>query len=288
MPETTAAPLVPTRSAAKVVVVVLFAAVFALRWLTDDVADATSLLYVLPIALSAAVFGRRAGVGAALVANGLLTVWIVATAADNTVLGWITRSTTMLVLGDLLGVTVDRLRTSERRLSEAAALARLCWWEWDARADRLRTSCDDPLDDVASDTLVTAARSALVTAVEDDVPVEGSDGRRRWLHVRAERVGVERVRGTAQDVTERREAGDVRRELAVAVARHRDAIEINDSVVQALAAAKWALEVGNVERGLDAVSDAFGTAQQLVADLLGDSVQPSGDLLRSEPRLPSA
>jgi hypothetical protein len=91
-----------------------------------------------------------------------------------------------------------------------------------------------------------------------------------------------------QDVTERREAGDVRRELAVAVARHRDAIEINDSVVQALAAAKWALEVGNVERGLDAVSDAFGTAQQLVADLLGDSVQPSGDLLRSEPRLPSA
>jgi PAS domain-containing protein len=288
MPETTAAPLVPTRSAAKVVVVVLFAAVFALRWLTDDVADATSLLYVLPIALSAAVFGRRAGVGAALVAIGLLTVWIVATAADITVLGWITRSTTMLVLGDLLGVTVDRLRTSERRLSEAAALARLCWWEWDARADRLRTSCDDPLDDVASDTLVTAARSALVTPVEDDVPVEESDGRRRWLHVRAERVGVERVRGTVQDVTERREAGDVRRELAVAVARHRDAIEINDSVVQALAAAKWALEVGNVERGLDAVSDAFGTAQQLVADLLGDSVQPSGDLLRSEPRLPSA
>lgn len=268
--------------------VVLFAAVFALRWLTNDVADATSLLYVLPIALSAAVFGRRAGVGAAIVAIGLLTVWIVATDADITLLGWITRSTTMLVLGDLLGVTVDRLRASERRLSEAAALARLCWWEWDSGSDRLRTSCDEPLDDAASDTLVAAARGALVTRVEDDVFVEGSDGRRRWLHVRASRVGVDRVRGSVQDVTERREAGDVRRELAVAVARHRDAIEINDSVVQALAAAKWALEVGNVERGLDAVSDAFGTAQQLVADLLGDSVQPSSDLLRSEPRLPSA
>jgi hypothetical protein len=194
----------------------------------------------------------------------------------------------MLVLGDLLGVTVDRLRTSERRLSEAAALARLCWWEWDGASDRLRTSCDVPLDDAATDTLIAAARGALVAAVEDDVPVEGSDGRRCWLHVRAERVGVDRVRGTVQDVTERREAGDVRRELAVAVARHRDAIEINDSVVQALAAAKWALEVGNVERGLDAVSEAIGTAQQLVADLLGDSVQPPDDLLRSDPRLPSA
>jgi hypothetical protein len=72
------------------------------------------------------------------------------------------------------------------------------------------------------------------------------------------------------------------------VARHRDAIEINDSVVQALVAAKWALEVGNVERGLDAVSDALGTAQQLVADLLGDSVQPSDAQFRSQPRLPSA
>jgi hypothetical protein len=287
MPETTLAPLVPSRRAAKVVVVVLFAAVFALRWLTDDVADATSLLYVLPIALSAAVFGRRAGVAAAVVAIGLLTVWIAATSADITLLGWITRSTTMLVLGDLLGVTVDRLRTSERRLSEAAALARLCWWEWDGASDRLRTSCDVPLDEAATDTLVAAARGALVTAVEDDVPVEASDGRRCWLHVRAERVGVDHVRGTVQDVTERREAGEVRRELAVAVARHRDAIEINDSVVQALTAAKWALEVGNVERGLDAVSDAIGTAQQLVADLLGDSVQPSDDRLRSDPRLPS-
>jgi hypothetical protein len=288
MPETTAAPLVPTRSAAKAVVVVLFAAVFALRWLTDDVADATSLLYVLPIALSAAVFGRRAGVSAAVVAIGLLTAWIVASGADITLLGWVTRSTTMLVLGDLLGVTVNRLRASERRLSEATVLARLCWWEWDAASDALRASCDDPLDDAARDTLVSAARGALVTPIEDDVPVPTTDGRRRWLHVRAERVGVDRVRGTAQDVTDRREAGEVRRELAVAVARHRDAIEINDSVVQALAAAKWALEVGNVERGLDAVSDALGTAQQLVADLLGDSVQPPSELLRSQPRLPSA
>lgn len=286
MPETTAAPLVPTRNAAKAVVVVLFAAVFALRWLTDDVADATSLLYVLPIALSAAVFGRRAGVGAAVVAIALLTVWVAASGADITLLGWITRSTTMLVLGGLLGVTVDRLRASERRLSEAAAAARLSWWDWDGA--RLRTSSAGPLDHASRDTLITAARAALVTPVEDDVPVVGADGRRRWLHVRASRAGVARVRGTVQDVTEGREAGDIRRDLGVAVARHRDAIEINDSVVQALAAAKWALEVGNVQRGLDAVSDALATAQKLVADLLGDDVQPPAGRLRSAPRLPSA
>lgn len=184
------APLVPTQRAAVGLVTALFAVVYVLRWLTDDVADATSLLYVLPIALSAVVFGRRGGLTAAAVAIGLLTSWIAMSGAHVTVLGWITRSTTMLVLGGLLGVAVDRLRATEA----------------------------------------------------------------------------------------------VHRDLGIAVARHRDAVEINDSIVQALVVAKWALEGGKVENGLDAVSDALTTAQHLVRDLLADEVQPAHDLLRSEPR----
>jgi hypothetical protein len=186
----TTAPLVPTQRAAAVLVAAMFVAVYALRWITEDVADATSLLYVLPVALAASVFGRRAGIAAALVAVALLTSWILLSGADVTLLGWMTRSTTMFVLGHLLGTTVDRLRA-----------------------------------------------------------VEG-----------------------------------VRHRLGLAVARHRDAVEINDSIVQALVAAKWSLERGDVEGGLDGVSDALATAQQLVQEMLTDDVQPAGDVLRSEPR----
>ncbi|MBI4885339.1 MAG: hypothetical protein HY826_14925 [Actinobacteria bacterium] len=49
----------------------------------------------------------------------------------------------------------------------------------------------------------------------------------------------------------------------------RDAAEINDSVVQGLAATKWLLEAGEVERAITILSDTTLTAQQLVTRVLG-------------------
>ena len=47
---------------------------------------------------------------------------------------------------------------------------------------------------------------------------------------------------------------------------HRQAIEINDSLVQQLAAAKWSFEAGHTDAGLEALTSAVHEAQQLVSD----------------------
>jgi hypothetical protein len=49
----------------------------------------------------------------------------------------------------------------------------------------------------------------------------------------------------------------------------REAAEINDDIVQRLAAAKWLLEAGNTDRGLEAVADTMVAAQALVSRMLG-------------------
>ena len=46
--------------------------------------------------------------------------------------------------------------------------------------------------------------------------------------------------------------------------------EINDSVVQGLAAAKWTLEGGGHDRGIDLLTATMQVAEALVADLLAD------------------
>lgn len=71
------------------------------------------------------------------------------------------------------------------------------------------------------------------------------------------------------DATDRvRRADDERRAIAVAAERHRDAVEINDSVVQGMAAAKWSLEAGDLDGGLRTLGETMRTARALVSDLL--------------------
>lgn len=72
-------------------------------------------------------------------------------------------------------------------------------------------------------------------------------------------------------------AEDERRRFESAAQRHREAVEINDSIVQGLAAAKWSLEAGRIERGLDVINQTLGSAQAMVSDLLRDAeMQPGG------------
>lgn len=59
-----------------------------------------------------------------------------------------------------------------------------------------------------------------------------------------------------------------RRHLAAAALLHREAIEINDSLIQGMAAAKWSLEGGSVEVGLRALDDTMTRAHHLVSDLI--------------------
>ena len=75
--------------------------------------------------------------------------------------------------------------------------------------------------------------------------------------------------GDAVDRLRRSEAE--RHRLEAVAQRHRDAVEFNDSVVQGLSAAKWALEAGREERGLKIITETLDAAQELISGLLRDA-----------------
>jgi PAS domain S-box-containing protein len=90
----------------------------------------------------------------------------------------------------------------------------------------------------------------------------------------------------ARDLSERRhfeKALEEERERQVVLAR-KQALELNDEVVQGLAAAKLAIEMGELEEGLRSVTATLERARTLVSRLLdehqdGGVVRP-GDLVR--------
>lgn len=80
--------------------------------------------------------------------------------------------------------------------------------------------------------------------------------------------------GDAADRLQKSE--DEKRGLAMAAQRQREAAELNDTIVQGLAAAKWSLEAGQHERGLEIVSETLATAQEHVSRLLKAADDASG------------
>jgi hypothetical protein len=90
-----------------------------------------------------------------------------------------------------------------------------------------------------------------------------------WKHVEVER--------------ERAEESAVR--LHDRVVRHREAIQINDTLVQGLVTAKYAAQIGDSQRAADAVERTLALAKHLVSELMAgesDMFQPGG-LRRGEP-----
>jgi hypothetical protein len=80
-----------------------------------------------------------------------------------------------------------------------------------------------------------------------------------------------------------REASRVERRAMEVALLQREAAEINDRVLQQMAAAKWLLESGRVDEGIELLEATMSIAQQLVTRMLGsDSVLP-GDMRRSQP-----
>lgn len=82
-----------------------------------------------------------------------------------------------------------------------------------------------------------------------------------------------------------REAAEAHQRAAVAELRQREAAEINDSIIQGLAVAKWAIETGAHDRGLAVLTETIETAQRLVADLLNDRPLRPGRLTAESPAL---
>jgi hypothetical protein len=72
--------------------------------------------------------------------------------------------------------------------------------------------------------------------------------------------------GDAMDRLRRAEAARVRYEEAER--RHREAVQLNDTIVQSLSAAKWALEAGDLEGGLAIVDETLVQSNRMVSDLI--------------------
>lgn len=69
--------------------------------------------------------------------------------------------------------------------------------------------------------------------------------------------------------TSRERRADVeRRRLEEAARLHREAIEINDSLVQGMAAARWSLDAGRVDAGMQILDETIVRAHDLVSDLI--------------------
>lgn len=66
-------------------------------------------------------------------------------------------------------------------------------------------------------------------------------------------------------------------------ARQRRALEINDNVVQGLARAKLALDMGHNSEGDEAVADTLAKARHIITGLLGDEEVKAGALRRRKP-----
>jgi signal transduction histidine kinase len=79
--------------------------------------------------------------------------------------------------------------------------------------------------------------------------------------------------GDALDRLRRAEAQRIR--LLETERRHREAVQLNDTIVQSLSAAKWALEAADLKAGLEIVADTLSRSQQLVSDLIrGAELRP--------------
>lgn len=111
---------------AAMVTAALFATVTALRMVGPNEADATGLLYALPIALAAMAFGRVVGTTAALSAAGLLVAWSASHPEMSlSPLGWASRVVPLVLLGVLVGAAADAVEdASADRLALAVAATR--------------------------------------------------------------------------------------------------------------------------------------------------------------------
>lgn len=95
-----------------------------------------------------------------------------------------------------------------------------------------------------------------------------------------------RIVATVRDITERRQAEETARSLQEMRARQRQAIEVNDNVVQGLTIAKWSFEVQRHAAAEEAVERTLVAARELVDRMLAEGspegVSP-GDLVRERP-----
>ena len=200
----------------------LFAAVLSLRASSSNAADATLVLFVVPIALCALAFGLRGGLGAAAVAIALLVGWEAGTSQGLSALGVAARTIGYLLVGGLLGRFVDDRRRLEAKVDRHFALSRdlFCTADLDGYFEELNPAWEQTLgyttDELRSRpfvefvhpddrerTLAEAAKLATgISTVSFRNRYRDAAGQYRWLEWNVHPdLDEGRLYATARDVT---------------------------------------------------------------------------------------
>ena len=117
-----------------------------------------------------------------------------------------------------------------------------------------------------------------------------ADGREVWLKdivhlIVKDGTPVESI-GLMVDITDKKRAEDAERQLEAARSNQRQALQVNDAIVQGLAVAKYALELKLEDRAEEAVGDTLRKAREIVAGLLNDAeaqgMDPKAFLTKTE------
>ena len=204
--------------------------------------------------------------------------------------------------------TEAELRKRESELEEAQKIAHLGSWAWDIETNDLVWSSElfriyggEPGNfggdyEAFLNTIHEEDRDRVeqivLTALENLQPfdfehrVVRPDGTLRVVQARGrvEADGDRPVRmfGTALDITETKKAEENERQIHDMQMRQRQAVELNDTVVQGLAVAGYALDAKDSNRAKTAITRTLAAARSIVNKLLNvDNLEP-GDLVRSE------
>jgi PAS domain S-box-containing protein len=101
----------PERRAILAIAGVMFAAVFAIRVVSESPSDLVTLLFAVPIAIVAVELGLAWGLAAGALCLAMFALWAVAWAAvDPGVMDYITRGAAFLAIGGVVGGLSGRLR----------------------------------------------------------------------------------------------------------------------------------------------------------------------------------
>lgn len=120
----------------------LAAAVYAARYVEDDVAGMPLLLLGVPVALCGVWFGFKGGLLSALFGVALAAAWYLHGDVDAGPVGSISQAAALLVLGGLVGHFADKRRMLEEKVSrhEALSLDLICTASFDGYFTRLNPS----------------------------------------------------------------------------------------------------------------------------------------------------
>lgn len=211
----------------------------------------------------------------------------------------------------------ELLAGRERQLAEAQELAHIGSWEWDIPTNTV-TWTDElfRLFGLQPQSIKVDYESVLARVHPDDrafvaATVERASKNHRpfgfdhrivlaegivgWIQARGRVIVDEggnavKMVGTAQDISERKRAEEYSNRLLEAERRQREALALNDEVVQGLAVAGYALGAGDAGIATRAVEATLDSARSMVSNLLGgegaESPLGPGDLVRDKPASP--